>query len=525
MAGIQEDLFELIQTLSIAEKRYFKVFSSSSKSTDIKYVILFDALCDLGYYDEQLLVGKLKRKFKNTPGKDPGAQLNQDMQYLYKVLLQAMRQYNHQTLLHIQIQDMTFEAIFLRDRGLYRQADKRISKAKEFAQKNHNYIARMELNRLERTLIWSLNEANEEEKTARLIAEKNHILEVLNEEMAYDDLYAIVSNAINRQNLFIANDERAALLVSKIAALFSQKEPDELSSFARLRRYQIGAQHTMAENRLKDSRDHIDKLLNWWETHDSLKEEEFFRYQISLSNLLAFFFNSGEFEEMMQLIRKIRESNSKTPYGNTLMFRFTVMYELLYYMNMGKLDEAVKMLPDIKEGVNKYPLSPKRKITIYYNAALVCFFDDNYKHCDEWLLKVIALSRSNLRKDLIRKAFLLRILLLEERTDDAQDKAIHAAKKYFKGEEESKEKGKSPPKEKLIEQEILALIIKIMHTAPGFREREEPVRKLLAYLENIISNPQSGRLHGLDEFIIWCQSILRRKSVRQIFNEGFPPGK
>ncbi len=149
---------------------------------------------------------------------------------------------------------MICEAIFLRDRGLYKQAEKRIIKAKELAQKYHNYVALLELNRLERTLIWSLEEADEAVKIASLIAEKTKIMEVLNEEMAYEDLYAIVSNAVNRQNLFIANDEKTIELVSKIEALFSHKEPDQLSDFARLRRYQIGALHKMAENQIEDSR-------------------------------------------------------------------------------------------------------------------------------------------------------------------------------------------------------------------------------------------------------------------------------
>ncbi|MDZ4680134.1 MAG: hypothetical protein SH848_12810 [Saprospiraceae bacterium] len=519
MAGIQEDLFELIQTLSVAEKRYFKVVSNSSKSSDIKYVILFDALCGLDYYDEQMLIGKLQRKLKNNSDKNPGKQLNQDMQYLYKVLLQAMRQYNHQTLINIQIQDMTFDGIFLRDRGLYRQADKRISRAKELAEKNHNYIALLELNRLERTLIWSLNEANEEEKVEQLIAEKNEISKVLSEEMDYEDLYARVSHAINRQNLFTSNDPHAVELVGQIETLFSQKQPDELSAFTKLRRFQIGALLNMAEMRLDECRANIDNIFNWWETYEYLKEEEFFRYQISLSKILTFFLNNRQFDAIILLIKKIKESNSKTPNEKAFLFRFITMYELLYYLNMKRVDEAQKMIPDIAKGLDQFPLPHKRKITICYNLAIVCFFNNDNRQCDDWLKKTIAHSRNNnIREDLIRKAFVLRVLLLEDFFED-QEKALRAAKKYFRESKKNKGKEKKGANNQPIEVEILMLITKIINAPAGNRERDEPVQKMLEYLESMSSNPQSRRLYGLEELIIWCKSKLEWKSVKTIFLE------
>lgn len=519
MAGIQDDLFELIQTLSVSEKRYFKVFASSSKSTDIIYVALFDALCELDHYDEKVLVARLRRKNKNNTGKDPAASLNQDMQYLYKVILQAMRQYNHGSFAHIQIRDMICEAIFLRDRGLYKQAEKRIFKAKSLSKKYHNHVALLELNRLERTLIWSLEEPNEEAKITSLIAEKTEIMEELNEEMAYEDLYAIVSNAVNRQNLFIANDEKTLALVSKIEAVFSKKEPDELSDFALLRRYQIGALHKMAENQPEDSRENIDKLLEWWDNHPHLKQEDFFRYQISLTQITSFSLLNGDYEKVIELIHKIRERNSNTAYGKALIFRFNTVHELLYYLNSGKIDQAKNMLPMIEEGVRIYPLALKKKMAIMYNAAITAFFAEDYSYCETWLLKIITHSNSNIREDLVRKAFLLRVILLEK-YPERQEKAIRAAKKYFREHNPGKETSKADKKKENIETEILNLISKIMNAPPLPREQEDAIRKLLIYLEEIASNPQSRRLDGLDEFKLWCHSKLKGQSLRLTLEEA-----
>lgn len=522
MAGIHENLFELIQTLSVSEKRYFKVFASSNKSTDVNYVALFDALCELDRYDEATLIARLSRKNKNNTGKKPAASLNQDMQYLYKVILQAMRQYNHERFAHIRIRDMIGDAIFLRDRGLYKQAEKRIIKAKSLSKKYHNYVALLELNRLERTLIWSLEETNEEAKIASLMAEKTEIMEVLNEEMAYEDLYAIVSNALNRQNLFIANDEKTVALVSKIDTLFSKKEPSQLSDFAQLRRYQIGALHKMAENKPEESRSNLDKLLEWWDNHQYLKQEEFFRYQISLTKILAFLGANGEHEKLVELVRRMRDNSSGTANEKALMFRFTAVYELLYYLNTRKIDQAKAMLPVIEEGIRIYPLSIKRKLAISYNAAMVAFFAEDYSYCETWLLRIIAHSDSNIREDLVRKAFLLRVIVLENH-ESRQEQAVRAAKKHFR--ERKPEKGKSKPdkKKENIETDILNLISKIMSAPPGLlREKEESLQKLLDYLQDLSSNPISRRLHRLEEFILWGQSKLKGQSLRVALENASP---
>ncbi len=520
MSGIQEDLFELIQSLSVSEKRYFKVFASSgSKSSEANnYVVLFDVLSDLDSYEENVLLKKLGDKLKDH-SKNLRAQLNQDMQYLYKVLLQSMRQYQNKAS-HIQIRDMTSDAILLRDRGLYRQAERRIIKAKELAKKYHNYAAQLALNRLERTLIWTLNDVNQDEKTALLIQEKNDILQVLEEEMAYEDLYALVSNAVNRQNLFLTDKEKAAALVAQRDTLLSKKAPEQLPAFVQLRYYQITAAYAIAENKMQEGHEHIKKMLQWWETHADLKEEEFFRYQISLSKAMTFLFNNGMFEELIQLIRKAREEKNGKINSDAGRFHYTlIMNELLYYLNARKLDEAKTMLPSVMQGINQYTHVIKRKIALCYNAALVCFFNNDFRYCEEWLLKITAHARTNIRKDLSRKAFLLRVLL-SDHDEEAQKKAIQAAKKYFKADEEEKNP-KVRVKEKFmpIEQEILGLITKVLHAPPTYREQKEHLEKLSAYLKNATSNPQAGRLERLDEFSIWCESKLRRKTVREIFLE------
>ncbi len=521
MAGIQEDLFELIQTLSVTEKRYFKVFATNHKSDNINYLTLFDALCELDRYDEEKLVKKLERKAKDKAKKDHRGQLNQDMHYLYKVLLQAIRQYNSK-LKHITIRDLTSDAILLRDRGLLKQAEKRIAKAKEIARKYFYHSALLELNRLDRVLIWSLEDSDEIAKTNELIAEKDHILKILEEEMAYEDLYAQVCNAIGYQASFVKNEAQFEAIAQKISALFSQKEPDELSPNSRLRRYQTGIIHSMAERRFEDTNEFINQMFNWWESYDHLKEEEFFRYQFSLSGIITYLFNSNKPEEMMQLLLKIRERSTGIPNEQAMIFHFTINYELLYYLNTGKVHKAKDMLAEIEKGIQQYPLPIKKRISIAYNAAMACFFDEDYSYCETWLLRIKMHARNRFRKELIRMAFLLHVIILENQPD-RQEKAILDAQKYFRKEKEAPGDEIARKKNKQFEEEILRLISKIMHAPLNQSEKAQHAQALKDYLIMMRSEPSSSRLYGIDELLFWCESKLKQKSLRSVFTEGSLP--
>lgn len=506
--SLQLDLYELIHTMSKTEKRYFSIFAKSNKSRDVNYLALFEAFSELGEFDEKLLVRKFLKKLENSPFKDPEdyTQLSQDTQYLYKTLLRAMRDYMQKSSVQIQIRDLLSDAIFLRDRGLYQQADKRIVRARKLAQTYHNNVALLEVNRLERSLIWSVEGTNAVSKTEALIAEKDAIMQSLKEEMEHEDLYANISNMVNHQNQFVANDEQVKRVKDDAEALFAKKESAP-PAFAKLRQYHIEALLAMGENRLEECEGILEEMMTWWETNKSLKEEESFRYQISLSKLLTFLSQSDQHDKLMARIEEIREANKDMPNGEAILFRFAIFYELFYYINNKKVDEAYSMLPYIEAGMAKYAIPIKRKIALSYNAATVCFLKNEFEACDAWLVKILTYARNNIRKDVMRKAFLLRLIVLENKAD-ASEQALEAAKKYFREEK------KVPAKEK-IEVQVLNLLMDAM-TGPVL-DQPKLTKKFLAELEDLQSTPLSSRLNGLVEFYLWCKSRIEKKSILEVF--------
>jgi len=96
-----DDLFQLIQSMSKSEKRYFKLDAqkSTSKGGKNKYVQLFDAINSMEVYD--------KVKLKNKPFVK---HLSVEKGELYRKILRSMRSFRSDKSTYAQIKEMILDA-------------------------------------------------------------------------------------------------------------------------------------------------------------------------------------------------------------------------------------------------------------------------------------------------------------------------------------------------------------------------------------------------------------------------------
>jgi tetratricopeptide (TPR) repeat protein len=121
-----DDLMQLINSLSRAEKRHFRLFVKRNQaSSDILFLQLFDFLDRQGEYEEEQLLQKIPG-IKKT-------QLSNLKAHLYKQLLISLRLLNKGNNEDILIRENIDYARLLYNKGLYRQALDILEKAKERA--------------------------------------------------------------------------------------------------------------------------------------------------------------------------------------------------------------------------------------------------------------------------------------------------------------------------------------------------------------------------------------------------------
>ena len=126
------NLFRLIQSLSKNEKRQFKIYSQRTASQNEKnFVLLFDAIAKMKYYDENIIRKKVSSISK--------IQLPNAKAHLYYQILKSLRFSQSQKEGKQKIMEMIENARILYNKCLYSDAlsiiDRAKNKAKEYDSK------------------------------------------------------------------------------------------------------------------------------------------------------------------------------------------------------------------------------------------------------------------------------------------------------------------------------------------------------------------------------------------------------
>lgn len=121
---VQDALFQLILTLTKAEKRNFKLYiNRNSSNAELKIAELFDAIDKLDDYDEVLLLKKLSSIKK--------PQLANLKAHLYKQILASLRLIKTSESIDLELHEQLDYARILYNKGLFMQSLKILEKVKE----------------------------------------------------------------------------------------------------------------------------------------------------------------------------------------------------------------------------------------------------------------------------------------------------------------------------------------------------------------------------------------------------------
>ena len=151
MKTVSEELFQLINSLSKQEKRYFKLYASRHViGGKNKYVQLFDAIDKQSAYNED----KIKKKFN---GETFIKQIHVTKNYLYKLILNSLRQF-HENKAEDQFPVLLRNAQILFKKGLLQQSEKALNKAMKTAMENERFLQLLEVYRWKHHIIHNRND-------------------------------------------------------------------------------------------------------------------------------------------------------------------------------------------------------------------------------------------------------------------------------------------------------------------------------------------------------------------------------
>jgi hypothetical protein len=493
------NVFELIKSLNMSEKRQFKIYSSRHIiEGENKYILLFDELDKMEVYNQEILTSELKQKNKNT------LFIKADMNFLYQLILKSLVLFHSGKSAHIILNEMISIIEILYYKGNFVLCMKEITKAASIAKNTESYSALTRILQYEKIVCSHLQKHSRNEK------------EIISE-LVYTN--TTEQNIIELYDLF----NQANLIRIKIIKTRNIKEINAfdklmkhpllqdiklcLCTEARIKFYQIHAMYCYIKSDKKQELVYNKKIIDIFDKHIFYKDEHLVDYVNTYAHIISIIkaHNEKIFIQELNNVRNIKIQSEKLYFKrvSAQIFNFTYMIELSMYLQKKQFLKAAGIITEIENGLKKYKeiLIPSYKITFLYMLAYYYFATGNFDQAGKRINQILNDYSENERPDLYNFAKLLNLLIHFELKNFTyiryKQSSVH---NYFKKQSSEFE----------TENMILKFFSREKHYTT---DAVKSFQDLKLNLQNIKSHSLEKYAFNYFDWIDWIDSKIKRKSA------------
>ena len=411
----EDDLTNLIQSLSKSEKRYFKLYvDKNTKGESNHYIKLFDLI-------EK--AGTAEKKAIQTLYVDNDFMRSQFRVYkhlLYKMILKSLTAFHSEKSVDDQIQEAIRQAKVLYDKALYSQAGKVIKKAKYIACKYEKDTILLEIIRWQKKIMISSSiygNASEKDIIQLSKEEKISVHKVGNVNQYWEQyvlmfqLYLINGKVRNQEEIKKYNR------IIDIPILKNEELPSSFQSKKYF--YAIYFLYYEVVNNMKEAYISCKKFLDLMEALPHQLEEEATQYIATLHNLLFCMKKLKKYEELINTIPKLRSMLKKFPeYENTHwnILIYTHNIEFSIYLDTGQFQKAEKILTEIEALLQSQKNSRLSfELSFNLNKALFYFGNNDYHKAISCINFILNKKKADVLEDHYSFAKIFSLILHFER--------------------------------------------------------------------------------------------------------------
>lgn len=480
-------LFELVQSLSASEKRYFSRSAQfyASKTTQ-DYYQLFTILDNLPAYNE----AAIRAQHSNPVFTE---NLSVSKNYLYNQILQSLRNYHHKNSAMHQLYSLLEDIHILLDKNLIKQVRKRIDKAKKVAQRYQADHILIEILRIERHIIrgYVSNRADQplaenQEKTAFHLQQLNLKFEIME---LYDEVYF---NLRNR-----TDPSETARRTKAILSRFSKKITNQYLSFETKMVYHLiwVNYYAILSKNVEQSKANMKVILDTFSEHPQFIDEYPLRYINVVNNYLNLFYLENDFSAFPKYLTFLDKIKAKSEYIRLKLFQTN--YYLKFLEPLGKHDyqAAKSIIPPVEKGLKSYEkaIDKNFQFEFFQNLVIIYFFNKDYLNAKKWIKRVAKEKKHDIRQDVRLFCRLWNCLIFYEQKE--YDEAYTAVQNLLRTMK------KNTPQD-IFYRSFLMSFFKIIG-AISKRERHQLLNDLNATLAT-----EKGYINGKKELLFWIQQQL-----------------
>ncbi|MFZ4106421.1 hypothetical protein [Flavobacterium sp.] len=360
-------LFVVINSMTMNEKRYFKVFSNRHIiGGQNKYVLLFNIFQKIKLFDEKAIIESLEEHKYSLKF------ISSDMNYLKKMILKSLNEFHSEKTFDIKIKQQLISIEILFYKGLYQECLELIKKAKKIKLFNEsNYLMLELLNWQKKCTGYSLGLIKAIEVNSCIESCFNQIK--IDKEIT--DIY--YNSYLHKNNLGKINQEKIISDFEKLLnneALLNVKHLDSvrLTVFYNL----IYSNYYHVKRDFKNELDYLYKALSCFDINEEYRFENPLDY-ISISIRVIEIKKIGPSNDFYFEVQKLRNFDAILDLQKEVIqeriFLFTNQAELEHFLYVNQFDDAILVLENIFLAIktSKYNIEPYYYIKIYYLIASI----------------------------------------------------------------------------------------------------------------------------------------------------------
>lgn len=412
MRKISTDLFDLIQSLNPAEKRYFKLYAQRhSTGRKANYLRLFEAMNSQPEYDEDAL----RRKFKKEKFLQQFAVAKN---YLYGMILDALTEIEDATDERFGVWRLKEQTALLFRKGLYKQCLKVLKRAKEKAYHLElydelPYLLGYESNICLRNII----QRDKAEWLNTIAQEQGRALEILRQEhdlkLCYNQLTCVMDELWNH----VADGKYAQKLheIMQHPALSESVRPFTQSS-ARIYYNSHLLYYRFTEN-IEGSIRVLKEQIEFYRASPHYIRSSPSSYYFALLNLIVCLLDNSRHDEARKAMEDIDEAHTRYAFKITqrlqgiLLEGYSSRLRLMYQTgDMTKADETLAIV-ERTLSLQSQSIAGDKSVGLRYYAAAVCFVLQRYEDALRYIHPLAQETLLSGKKIFYSEARLLHIIL------------------------------------------------------------------------------------------------------------------
>lgn len=412
-----DDLFQLIASLNLSEKRYCSIYLAKHGDDDNRYLKLFDLLKEQATYNSKAALQELG--YSNKP--NHYAVLKKQ---LYEQLLDALHQFDLFGNPEQQLLRSIHQCHLLLQKGLFAQCEKRMKSLSKTAEEMNHYEAQLQLQNLRmimyaRKYYRSVSEADLEQW-------QNDVQLVLYD-LQTTATYRYTSSLIYKMQYEAGgrSKELAAKMKAIVKLPLFAKESNATTLRAQLDFYQVNALYHFTNLETDKAMSYNEKFLALLESKPVMQQQLADRYFSVLNNYLIDCLLLKKYDTLESGIAKLRSLPEIAAFKRLAnfdanVFRLGYLLELNYKIARGNFAEAYKSVAAVKKGLAEYDerIVKHNRITLQYLLAYICFALAKYDEALDYLWPILQEKEAAVAEEVQLSARMLQILAHFEKKDE-----------------------------------------------------------------------------------------------------------